>query len=288
MGWTNVASSVLTANTVIVIAGAPNAGVFVYSPSPGAGNLILSIAADAGVDPYGNTYLAGTTSYSSTRYSRLFDGGLFIGPMVAGVPDTVNFGGLVEDDSAHMEMIGVSSGSGTTTNPTITLYTAGDDSIPTGTSNTPRKRLLDGFGTSAADYLISGSVIHTNLTGTADTWQTPTFSAGWADGSGIGGNYPGLKWRYDAENNLHIHGTFHATVAAPAVAIASGIPPSNMYSGGGNVGIVGVAHYVSNNAYALPLFLTTTGFLVASVIAAFPGVNSTFIIDGIVPIGNIP
>lgn len=36
-------------------------GFFVYSPVPGAGNLILSIAAVAGTDPYGNTYPAGVT-----------------------------------------------------------------------------------------------------------------------------------------------------------------------------------------------------------------------------------
>ena len=33
-------------------------GLFVYAPSPGLGNLALSIAAGTGTDPYGNTYIS--------------------------------------------------------------------------------------------------------------------------------------------------------------------------------------------------------------------------------------
>ncbi len=46
-----------------VIVGGPNGGVFVYSTTPAAGKLIGSVAGAAGTDPYGNAYLAGTTSY---------------------------------------------------------------------------------------------------------------------------------------------------------------------------------------------------------------------------------
>ncbi len=43
-------------------------GIFGYSPAPGAGNLVFSLAAAAGTDPYGNTYPAGlsTTAGNST------------------------------------------------------------------------------------------------------------------------------------------------------------------------------------------------------------------------------
>ena len=218
MGWTNVASSVLTANTVIVVAGTPNAGIFVYSPVPAAGNLITSITATAGTDPYGNIYLAGTTSYSSTRYTRLFSGGLFLGPVSGGVPDTVNFGGLLEDDPSHMELIGISTGTGTTINPPIIRFIAGDDAKPTGTGSTPRLLLSDGFGTSAADFKITGSMIHADLGETSETWHTPTLGANWAAGP-AGGTVQAVQYRRDVQDNVVIVGAVHSTSAAPAATI---------------------------------------------------------------------
>jgi hypothetical protein len=52
---------------LVVISGSStngSTGLFVYSPSPGAGNLVTSIAALAGTDPYGNAYLQGTVNYA--------------------------------------------------------------------------------------------------------------------------------------------------------------------------------------------------------------------------------
>lgn len=41
-------------------------GLFGYSPSIGPGNLIFSLAASAGTDPYGNAYPAGLSVTGST------------------------------------------------------------------------------------------------------------------------------------------------------------------------------------------------------------------------------
>lgn len=51
---------------LVVITAAPTgfSGLFAYSPGPGAGNLITSIAAADGTDPYGNAFLHGTVTYS--------------------------------------------------------------------------------------------------------------------------------------------------------------------------------------------------------------------------------
>lgn len=57
MGWNNQVVTLL----VVSEAGAGYSGIFVYSPAPGPGNLILSIASIAGTDPYGNYYPAGFT-----------------------------------------------------------------------------------------------------------------------------------------------------------------------------------------------------------------------------------
>ena len=55
-------------------------GLFVYSPAPGAGNLIASVAAQAGTDPFGNSYLAGVISYSpGTSFAGFAGGGLELG-----------------------------------------------------------------------------------------------------------------------------------------------------------------------------------------------------------------
>lgn len=56
MGWQNVFASILEAgNTTVINA----AGIFVYAGNPALGNLIVSIATAAGVDPYGNVYPQG-------------------------------------------------------------------------------------------------------------------------------------------------------------------------------------------------------------------------------------
>jgi hypothetical protein len=50
---------------LVVVFGTGFFGVFVYSPVPGAGNLIASITSSHGTDPYGNVYQAGVSSYGA-------------------------------------------------------------------------------------------------------------------------------------------------------------------------------------------------------------------------------
>lgn len=57
-------TAILRARQVIV--SGPNGGVFSYSPAAGAGNLIATAGiASAGIDPYGNNFLAGNSAYGS-------------------------------------------------------------------------------------------------------------------------------------------------------------------------------------------------------------------------------
>jgi hypothetical protein len=53
-------------NLLIVDAGSGYSGEFAYNPGPGAGNLILSVAASDGTDPYGNAYVHGIITYTVT------------------------------------------------------------------------------------------------------------------------------------------------------------------------------------------------------------------------------
>jgi hypothetical protein len=52
------------------------AGIFIYSPAGGLGNLIASITPAGGTDAYGNTYVAGLSSYSGPTVGQLFGGAL--------------------------------------------------------------------------------------------------------------------------------------------------------------------------------------------------------------------
>ena len=55
-GWNNQLVSLL-----IITATGGFSGFFVYSPAPGPGNLVFSIAGQAGTDPFGNAYPTGLT-----------------------------------------------------------------------------------------------------------------------------------------------------------------------------------------------------------------------------------
>lgn len=62
-----------SATQLLIVNASPGfTGLFVYSPSPGTGNLIASSTATAGTDPYGNAYLAGITSYGTGVASQQF------------------------------------------------------------------------------------------------------------------------------------------------------------------------------------------------------------------------
>lgn len=47
-------------------------GLFGYSPAPGNGNLIFSVAATSGTDPFSNSYQAGVVSYGSAGNAAAF------------------------------------------------------------------------------------------------------------------------------------------------------------------------------------------------------------------------
>lgn len=199
------------------------------------------------------------------------DGSTITGRYIAG-------GGLVFDTN-----IGQFGGF---TDGTKMTGTAGQDGAATGSGVNPRWIINDDNGTTPVDILLSGSIIPTNVTGTAATWQTPTFTAGmWADTAGVG-TWPPLKWRLDAENNVHVHGSFHALVTNPSNGvIATGLPVVNLYPGGTGFVGVGMAAYISNS-FCLALYLDNTGSLHA---ATTGGINAGagFAVNCKIPIGTI-
>lgn len=73
-GWRIQANGDAEFNSIVIRGGTVVSGLALYyNGTPAAGNLILSIAASAGTDSFGNAYLAGLTSYSSDGSINLYD-----------------------------------------------------------------------------------------------------------------------------------------------------------------------------------------------------------------------
>lgn len=250
-GWSNTASSVLTANTVIVVAGDPNTGVFIYSGTPANGNLIMSMTAAAGTDPYGNDYGSGIVSYPNTG---AHSGGVKInaGEIELGQPpnftnaatlrQSLFFGGDIQldtgtGDASHLQAANLA-------------LTAGTASTGTGTASTPNLALTDDGGSSAVDILLSGSVISTDVLGNPHTWQTPAYNPGWAGDSAVGGVLQSLQYRIDAQNNLVLDGVMHTTSATPS-SVAFTLPSGYHPTGKGRRFIT-----MSNTSGLVPVYVT--------------------------------
>jgi hypothetical protein len=74
---------------LIISAGGGFTGLFVYSPVPGHGNLIASIAAQVSTDPYGDTYQEGIVSYNpGASFVQLNDGGVIM-KLTGGTPSVI-------------------------------------------------------------------------------------------------------------------------------------------------------------------------------------------------------
>lgn len=177
-------------------------GIFGYSPAPAAGNLVFSLSAAAGTDPYGNAYVSGlamysggqlvarvdpaggVTTYSSSEYISMSPAaGLFFGaynpntgtllPSGAQVTETANVG--LPWDQGTLDFY---SPLGAGNNQLVHRLWSGYDSVGTGSAKAPHLLTVDNDASSPADHYISGSVISTSLDGTTPaTWQTPTLAS---------------------------------------------------------------------------------------------------------------
>lgn len=215
MTWSNVAGGVLQAITVIITAGTPNSGLFAYSGTPAAGNLIASIASADGTDIYGNTYLQGITSYTSTEFAQLWSGALFTGQVTGGIPDVADAGVFTSQSTGVTSITsGFNAGTGNTDAAELFLF-SGEGGQTTGNALCPSLVLNDSLNTSAADLYLSGTVIKNNDGGTPYTWQAATITGtGWAIGPTLG-TTQNLQYRFDAEDNLVMIGAVHTTTNAP-------------------------------------------------------------------------
>jgi len=177
MGWTNQLVSLI----LLSAQQAGFSGLFVYSPAPGPGNLIASIAAQAGTDPYGNAYRgSGFATYGIAGQALLGNGFLTLyDPANGNVVGQVN----VSAGTVRAFYLQVNAG----------LYQLMSDPIAA----------VDGSGNPEAWHYVGGA----NSLGTA-------FGAAWGN---LGGTSASLAFRRVASpaRKVEIQGVIATTGTAP-------------------------------------------------------------------------
>ena len=223
-------------------------GIFLYSSTPAAGNLIGSWAAAAGTDAYGNKYDQGVISYSPTAlnlgvYAALTQGTLQLG----NIDNTVgpNFTNSAEIDAQISNVVGSSyvrtlsphNDSVGDTVPAPLWLVAGASGVTTGSTSAPYALISSDGQLSPVDCLISGNLIKDTGFDTRATWQTPSAATGWTIGN--------LKYRFDTSDNVVWTGYISQNTGATGA--------------GGAVSTVAVpAAYRPATAYAVPCAWTSS------------------------------
>lgn len=313
MGWSNTAGSVLQAITVIITAGTPNSGIFLYSGAPATGNLIGSWTSASGTDPYGNTYPEGiNVKNSSVQTTFQLDGsngqfsvlddtnlefvqmnpttgifGIYLGDISSAgtLPNAaqINNAAAITRTSGTTELKFNSSIDNSNNAVSFLSLLAGVSGSGTGSATCPQAELFSD-GLSDVDQLIPGSILKTDRTNgyLPFTRQTPSLGTGWAAGS-VGGGYQQLRFWRDALDNLNFQGVIHSTSNTPAATVftlpaTSGYRPANPQRPGflANVG----------GSYSMhSLQIATNG--VITIDPAITLANADMYIYASVPLGNI-
>lgn len=241
-----------------------SSGIFLYSGTPAAGNLIGSWAPAAGTDAFGNTYRAGLELHSTDgSVVQLLSGSSF-GTSAHFLPAT-DTGSTWADG-----VILADYNSGTPDVPFLALYSPYEQTNPngsagvsgitlTGEGKTGSPRVIDLMADSVT--LSSGPI---TLSG--ETWQTPSYGSGWAAGPSAG-TVQSCRFRRDGEDNVRIVGAFHSTSTTPAATVftlPAGYRPKVTHRAVGvsNQGGTATARYIevnSSGAVSVNANLTTSG-----------------------------
>ena len=307
--WSNAGQSLI----ILTESATGFSGMFGYSPTVGAGNLVFSLTAAPGTDPYGNAYQSGLTIYAGGQV--LDSVGNANGDIISYVPGAL--GSYLKMGSAKLTWGSYNSNTGTITPDGSAISTISNTGLPdflgklilstprggegvpdqliatlqsgnggngTGSGINPRAVLLDGTGTSAVDLWLSGSVMATDLAGTPRAWFLPAYKANWSGTSvfnGLGGCNP-LRIHMTAENEVRLYGP--TTAAAGAGTTVATLPAPYFDSTHTLPGVVDVCSS-TNVLSRMPVAIDTSGnVLLAN--AAVTG--STYLFDLRLPLGKLP
>lgn len=153
-------------------------GLFFYSPTVGPGNLVGSWAAAAGVDPYGNSYSAGITSYSPGDESKYLN---------------IDSGSIIGADSLY----------------TLDGFIFFDTTLPSGTDNQAQLQLIS----PATDPAMEPSSIQLRSTSTDDVTSPATIVMTQSVSPGV--RVEGAAMQADTVTGAHFThtGRYSATVS---------------------------------------------------------------------------
>jgi hypothetical protein len=262
-------------------------GQFYYSDTPAAGNLMASIAAEDGTDPYGNNYFQGVTSYAQSgtlnvgEFANLSNGSINVGQI--GDPDEAAGGGI-----GNVSDFSLASGTDSTNVDICYLNLAsGSTGAVPGAATNPRVE-IGLLGSAITDAAISGAVIKSQQGNPAPayTWQAPSYATNFAAGSVASASYQNMQYRFDAEDNLIVEGTCHATAALAAGAytlftLPAAYRPKKIHAVPG-------LHVSSADAFktAIRVNVANSGAVGISTTSAI-AVSDGFYFSITVPLGNI-
>jgi hypothetical protein len=273
-------------------------GIFFYSSTPAAGNMVGSWAPADGTDPYGNAYTAGLNLYSAL-------GNVFLGGLDGIIQSLGSSGALINIEDGQYSFsnpgdwntglmiqnlvrthgsyyIGGGSQSFNDLNTLFGIITSYGNPVAGSQDTFPRTSTAAYSGSAVAHHYVSGAVVKCDLGGnTGEVWHNVAMGTGWATGPGISGSYPPLKQRLDAMDNVHLWGTFHATSTTPNTILGTGLPTTNQTALGG-VGVAGAAVKISTSPTLIPLYLNNVGELRSASLPTI-AVNDTFMISAVIP-----
>jgi hypothetical protein len=215
-------------------------GLFAYSPAPGAGNLIASISAVAGTDPYGNAYRAGLTTYDSfgdlanltAQTLTLHNAGAEFRPaqvtggggtllLISGQDNPADVALIAQFLSRNTSVSGISGG----------LFLAEDTGAIAATA-----RILELAGSIA----MTGNA-HRVVAGAEETFHTLTLQNGWT------ANAPALQYRRVVvpPNEVELIGDISAGTITNGTQIANALPASYQPVTGQSIPVITVGNTAS-------------------------------------------
>jgi hypothetical protein len=276
-------------------------GLFFYSGTPGAGNLVGSWAQADGTDAFGNTYLAGitVTGPNGTVQMSPDDGALTLtspdGVQMFLEDGAIAFAwpGHASNASVNLDAVhgGLTISSGTLgpNDKTPQVKVKPSSGVPvTGQTDTfPRSSTTSQDGTFVAHHYVSGSVVKCSTDGTtAEKLQTPAYGTNWTDSSTFNGStgYAPLRFRRDAEDNVVIAGAFKAGSTAPANPVftlpvgfrpQAGVYPVVVQRNNGGTLSMGTAYVNTNGNFDL---FASAGMGIAA--------GNEYTVTGFFPLGN--
>lgn len=266
-------------------------GIFGYSPTVGTGNLIFSIAANAGTDPYGNFYEPGIISYDNTNqvFAQLFEGNLFTGRIADIATNNTGIIGYTQN-LAGLPLTEVVAPNNGTFAHRAGIFVAPANGITA--SDGPAVYIVDVAVTVPAYVYLSGSVLPTGVSGVllptlvvGAGGSAPGYITNWASNTSYGtiGTAESLRFQRTSDGMIHVHGAFRIGASLPVTNTVFMLPSGYFRtdrvqlftwhgrSGGAGNEIIGTGSVATNGAVAL----SSTNTASSSPLVA----NSTFWMD---------